>query len=133
MCCPFFEPRNKLGEGPMDPAPRLPLGGAWAGTCVKDGFEPPEDQQRQVCNVGYARGRCPSFASDTQADAVRFSAQRGEDGLVRLVWVLEKDHAPLAHGEVGRDSGDGPLASQIRAFLESSGNQPGTRESENGD
>jgi hypothetical protein len=51
-----------------------------------------------------------------EADAVRFSI--GVDG--RLIYIFEKDHAPLEHGEIdtATDSRE-PLASLARAFKES--------------
>jgi hypothetical protein len=118
MACPFFEPRTKLGDGPLDPPPRLPLGHAWAGVCVAPGFashEPEETEQREICNTGYARGRCGRFPSNAEADAVRFSAD--QDG--RLVYILEKNHAPVRHGRVS-DLLESPLLEQARAF----GDQP---------
>jgi hypothetical protein len=132
MACPFFEPRTKLGEGPWDPAPRLPLVEAWAGVCVSPGFtlqEPDESEQREICNTGYARGRCPRFPSEAEADAVRFSAVRDGEAL-RVVFVLEKDHAPVRHGLIifseGKFTGDpleSPLREQARAFVLTWGGQ----------
>jgi hypothetical protein len=51
-----------------------------------------------------------------EADAVRFSM--AADG--RLIYIFEKDHAPLEHGEIdaATDSRE-PLASLARAFSES--------------
>ena len=114
MACPFFEPRTKLGEGPLDPAPRLPLGQAWGGICVAPGFashEPEESEQRNICNTGYARGRCERFPSNSEADAVRFSA--GRDGAI--VYILEKDHSPVRFGIVS-DQLESPLLEQAKAF-----------------
>lgn len=127
MACPFFEPRTKFGEGPWDPAPRLPLGEAWGGVCVSPGStsqEPDESKQREICNTGYARGRCPRFPSNAEADAVRFSAVQDGEGVLRIVYVLEKDHAPLRHGLLiyseGKFIGDpleNPLLEQAHAFV----------------
>jgi hypothetical protein len=124
MACPFFEPRTKLGDGPLDPPPRLPLGQAWSGVCVAPGFtsqEPEETELREICNTGYARGRCGRFPSNAEADAVRFSADR--DGT--LVYILEKDHAPVRHGRVS-DLLASPLLEQAEAFREAAslGSQP---------
>ena len=116
MSCPFFKPLLRLDAGGWDPSPRLPLGDAWGGVCVSGcDWAPPEATQREVCNIGYARGRCDRFPAERVADAVRFSAA-GD----RLVYILEKDHAPVEHGEI--DSATDPrepLASQARAFAES--------------
>ena len=73
--------------------------------------EPEEQEQREICNTGYARGRCAKFPANAEADAVRFSADR--DGVV--VYILEKDHAPLRHGVVS-DQLESPLREQASAF-----------------
>ncbi len=124
MACPFFEPRTKLGEGPLDPAPRLPLREAWDGVCVVDLEAPAEQEQREICNTGYARGRCPRFPSNAEADAVRFSAALDADGALRVVFILERDHAPLRHGLLifseGKFRGDpleNPMLQQAQAFV----------------
>jgi hypothetical protein len=117
MACPFFRPLRPLDSGGWTPAPRLPLGGAWAGECVSQGaWEPPDAVLRDICNSGYARGRCDRFPSAAPADAVRFSMTA--DG--RLIYILEKEHAPIEHGDMdaARDPRE-PLASQARAFMES--------------
>jgi hypothetical protein len=116
MACPFFKPVQRLSAGGWDPAPRLPLLEAWGGVCTAAfDWTPPEAVQREVCNCGYARGRCDRFPVGQAADAVRFSVL-GE----RLIYVLERDHAPVEHGEIDpiTDSRE-PLATQARAFLES--------------
>ena len=116
MACPFFNPRRPLDAGGWNPAPRLPLGGAWAGDCTLGG-QPAEAVQREVCGSGYARGRCQHFPADSPIDAVRFSFTA--DG--RLIYILEKDHAPVEHGEIdGASDPREPLAAQARAFLEAS-------------
>ena len=78
--------------------------------------QPAESTQREVCNCGYARGRCEHFPAGMEADAVRFSM--GADG--RLIYIFEKDHAPLEHGviDAATDPRE-PLASLARAFKES--------------
>jgi hypothetical protein len=117
LACPYFKPLRRLDAGAWDPAPRLPLGDAWAGACtVGSAWEPAEPMQRETCNCGYVRGRCAHFPDDAGADAVRFS-MAGE----RLIYILEKDHAPLEHGEVEATEMREPLASLARAFRESYG------------
>jgi hypothetical protein len=122
MACPFFKPLRRLDSGGWTPAPRLPLGGAWAGECVAGGAgELTEAVQRDLCNCGYARGRCDRFPASAIADAVRFSAIGGHAaGDNRLIYIFEKDHAPVEHGHIdaGHDLRE-PLASQARAFIES--------------
>jgi hypothetical protein len=110
-----------LDAGGWDPPPRLPLGAAWAGFCTAlatGSFEPPESIQRDLCNCGYARGRCAYFPAEHESDAVRFAAQDRETDAPRIIYILEKDHAPIAFGEF-REAEHGPaLVAQARAFLE---------------
>ncbi|HEY4364386.1 MAG TPA: hypothetical protein VGN17_25700 [Bryobacteraceae bacterium] len=116
MACPFFEPRRKLDAGPWTHAPRLPLGAAYAGICrahPAGAQEPTEEHQRELCNCGYARGRCSEFPLDAEGDAVRFSVA-GES----VMYILEKDHTPVRHGVLEMDDVDELLRSQGRAFLE---------------
>jgi len=117
LACPYFKPSRRLDAGGWDPAPRLPLGDAWAGECTAgNAWEPAEAVQRETCNCGYARGRCAHFPDDAGADAVRFSMVAGK----RLIYIFEKDHAPVEHGEVDRATEmREPLASLARAFRES--------------
>src|ERR1700733_1136252 len=131
MPCPFFAPEQRLDPGPWTNPPRLPLGDAYSGSCRvhPDQFHaPPESHQRDICNCGYARGRCDRFPGGDAADAVRFSVTTSESGKLRLVYVLEKDHAPTSHGavefstkeDVFPDSRLGEmLKGQARAFVES--------------
>ncbi len=119
MACPYFKPSRGLDAGGWDPAPRLPLGEAWAGACTAgSAWEPPEAVQREACNCGYARGRCAHFPNETAVDAVRFSMRAGQ----RLIYIFEKDHAPVEHGEIDSATETRePLASLARAFRESYG------------
>lgn len=117
MACPFFMPIERLDDGPWIHAPRLPLGGSYRGTChARPGevIEPP-DSHRDLCNCGYARGRCDRFPEDSVADAVRFSMTGNQ-----LTYVLERDCAPVEHGIVTDAAGE-LLSRQARAFME---NQP---------
>jgi hypothetical protein len=118
MACPYFRPSRQLDSGGWDPSPRLPLGDAWAGACTAGcTSEPPESIQRKFCNTGYARGRCDHFPESEAADAVRFSINPASE---RLIYILERDHAPIEHGEINAmtDARE-PLASLARAFWES--------------
>jgi hypothetical protein len=135
MACPYFQPVKRLDSGGWDPAPRLPLGDAWSGFCVAlasglssaGSFEPPESVQRELCNCGYARGRCAYFPDECAADAVRFAqTSQPQSGQaidparivsMRLVYILEKDHAPLAFGEFRETEHGAAVVAQARAFL----------------
>jgi hypothetical protein len=121
MACPYFEPQRKLEAGAWTHVPRLPLGSAYSGVCrarAGEALEPAEEHQRELCNLGYARGRCDDFPVAARADAVRFSLKG-----TTVLYILEKDHAPLSHGVVELRKEDGTsnrgnklLWSQARAF-----------------
>jgi hypothetical protein len=83
---------------------RVPLGVLYDGRCEIGGR-----QQSDACNFGYAAGRCDAFPSDPVADAVRFTMLEG-----RTVYVLEKDHSPLRHGDAA--CLNGALARQAEVF-----------------
>ena len=119
MACPYFDPREAMDPGEWIHAPRLPLIEAWRGVCrAGDPFEPEESVQREVCNCGYARGRCAHFREDG-ADAVRFSMEDGETP--RVIYIFEKNGAPVTHGTLAGAGLDGSeiLHRQARAFAES--------------
>jgi hypothetical protein len=69
---------------------------------------------------------CPEFPDTSAADAVRFSVSGNADGIVKIVWILEKDHAPVDHGflEYTKSTAAfavepaGTLAVQARIFVE---------------
>ena len=129
MACPFFMPSRRLEHVGWVRPPRLPLGDPWSGTCharADDIVEPPDLQQREVCNCGYARTRCDRFPGGEAADAMRFSITGDTGGRIRLVYIVEKDHAPASHGVLEfPESGEKItgvsylLAEQAKAFLES--------------
>jgi|SRR5579862_8970322 len=122
-------PVDRLDQDLWILPPRLPLSDAFRGMCHarSEPFEPPERSQRELCNCGYARGRCEHFPADTVADAIRFSILHEQDGVVRLVYIVEHDYAPAEHGTIeysiaeSRLSGQVSevLAAQARAFLAS--------------
>jgi hypothetical protein len=91
----------------------MPLGEAYSGLCHAVG-EPSEERRHELCNHGYARGQCEHFPASCLADAVRFSVICEEP--LRLVYILEKDHAPLEHGERAPNA---IVAAQAQAFLAS--------------
>ena len=118
MACPFFKPSRLMEWG----SGRTPLGGMFQGECdLKYGAG-----DARLCNFGYARGLCVHFPEGSAADAVRFSVTGSADGMVRLVWILEKDHAPMEHGVFEYrestsefvDAPEGVLGVQARVFLE---------------
>jgi hypothetical protein len=54
--------------------------------------------------MGYAQGRCPRCLRADGGDAVRFLIARDHGDLIRIDYVVERDHHPHAHGalEYGR-------------------------------
>jgi hypothetical protein len=110
--------------------PPMPLGDAWSGVCrAAPGGDwlPDPNTLQQLCNFGYARGKCGCVPSDVP-DAVRFGVSHDRDGLIRIYWVMEKDHLPFAHGplEYSRaDAGflaahpDARVTQQAQAYVSS--------------
>ena len=98
MACPWFYPLERIAD-PATARPPGPLGDSWSGLCqaAPGGWTPDSDTARRLCNFGYARERCQRIPGGG-ADAVRFCVARDEDGVIRLQWVMEKDHLPFAHG-----------------------------------
>jgi hypothetical protein len=88
---------------------------------------PAGETVRECCNLGYARGRCQRFPPGCAEDALRFSVTAHDHGLIRLVYVVEAEHLPLAHGALEYsvplarlDGAAGVLLlAQARAFVES--------------
>jgi len=102
MSCPYFypvEPRASLGNGQNA---LLPLGDFWTGQCRATPDEPCQPQDttlRPLCNLGYARGNCVRFPNSPELpDAVRFIIAGDQGNLLRLYYVIERDHHPFAHG-----------------------------------
>lgn len=128
MACPFFAPSRRLENRDWVRPPRYPLGDLFSGTCHAIASDPAEGHQDECCNFGYARGCCDRFPGDSAADAVRFSITEDTANRVRVIYVVEKDHAPVEHGTLEYLVDDarleGPVISdvlvqQARAFLES--------------
>ena len=78
----------------------MPLGDSWSGICraaPTGEWLPDPHSLQQLCNFGYAREKCARVPADG-ADAVRFGISDDREGLIRIYWVMEKDHLPFAHG-----------------------------------
>lgn len=104
MACPFFWPVVRH-DGELWPhRRRLPLGDGFAGECHAPGCtgrKPAEDELKESCNLGYATA-CPHLPKERHADAVHFSAS-GET-VLRVKYVMVKDHAPGEHGVLEFDA-----------------------------
>jgi hypothetical protein len=89
---------------------RLPLGDLWRGVCQASAtpYTPDDPTAGELCNMGYARRRCPRYPQTDAGDATRFLIARDRDDLIRIEYVVERNHHPHAHGalEYGRALGD---------------------------
>ena len=121
MACPYFMPLEKMESGTWPHPARLPLGAGWRGRCTAPGHEgevPPQDVLQAFCNLGYASS-CSWAPRERAWDAVRFAVcapQKPRDrasgrspgnavGSIRLCYVCERDHRPVADGELEFDVG----------------------------
>jgi hypothetical protein len=99
LACPFFMPTQRLLDGAWMHPSRLPLAAGWAGMCTAPGHEGVTPNSFDACNLGYASA-CPRLPRDRCWDAVRFAVvQEGPERLL-LVYVCEKDHGPVEHGNL---------------------------------
>ncbi len=109
----------------------LPLGDAWDGVCraVPDQpWRPDHSTLLPFCNIGYARGACAHFPSESSPDAVRFALRSDDNVSIRLDYVVEHDHHPLAYGRIeyslsnrcflDASCGEG-VTRQARAYIQS--------------
>jgi hypothetical protein len=121
MACPYFYPVARFETSPWSVPPRLPLGDAFSGECRAPGHssEPDEACVREICNVGYGRGRCEQFPASSAADAIRFHVAEDAGESVTIQYVFEKDCWPGTHGIFERSAAQGGiLERQADAFLE---------------
>lgn len=116
MACPYFMPVAKLENGAWPHPARLPLGCGWSGHCTAPGHEgqvPSQDVLEAFCNLGYASS-CAWAPQERAWDAVRFSVSAPPDAarktdrrsvasFLRLIYVCERDHRPVVHGELTFD------------------------------
>ena len=112
MACPYFFPvERRLPTGARDAM--LPLGDQYTGLCraVPGALSTPDESVlRPLCNLGYARGACPSFPSEEGPDAVRFTISRDAGDSIAIDYVVERDHHPFAHGKLEYSASSGSLA-----------------------
>jgi len=114
MACPFFMPVTKLEGGNWPHPGRLPLGCGWSGHCTAPGHEgetPSQDILEAFCNLGYATS-CSWAPANRAWDTVRFavsapganseaSSRSAESAReLRLLYVCERDHRPVTHGQL---------------------------------
>ncbi len=83
---------------------------------------------RKLCNLGYARGRCPRFpAAFDGPDAIRFSITSDDRDTISLLCIFERDYSPSRHSPVMYDTraarftspvGSSSLEAQARQFVD---------------
>jgi hypothetical protein len=108
---------------------RMPLGDTWSGACHADAASPFTPDVRvlsDLCNMGYARGKCPHFPENQTCDALRFLITSDRDDTIQVAYSMERDHYPEAHGTLAYSrarsvfSGDAAnlwLEQQARAYV----------------
>jgi hypothetical protein len=99
----------------------MPLGDSYGGHCAADAAALiPIDTLRRCCNLGYARAVCQR-AAGIDADATGFLIKSDHDGVIEVAWSLERNHHPLATGNVqitaATPASDDPLARQAAALV----------------
>jgi hypothetical protein len=104
MACPFFSPSDRADNIALPHPARLPLGGAWRGTCTAPGGELVQlgATELESCNLGYAHA-CPRLPEQRAADAVRFAVSRHSADRLQLQFVLEAKHLPVEDGKLEYD------------------------------
>lgn len=132
MSCPLFDPTEPLDSRGDPERPRPPLGRLWRGRCCAgEEAEPSPHGALDLCNFGYARGRCERLPR-AAPDAVRFSIVSADSQSVSVRWLVERECLPEGAGTAVLDRGserwsgiepDSPLARQaaayVRAYLDS--------------
>jgi hypothetical protein len=112
-------PTARLENGNWPHPHRLPLGCGWNGHCTAPGHEgelPPQHILEAFCNLGYATS-CSWAPQQRDWDAVRFAvsapersardrhqmAENASTRMLRLSYVCERNHRPVAHGDLAFD------------------------------
>jgi hypothetical protein len=100
MACPYFDAVLPRSQTDRSRSAMLPLGDTWDGVCraADSPLQPDEATLLSLCNMGYARGRCPRFPTGDGPDAARFTIAAAEPETVRVYYVVERDHRPWSHG-----------------------------------
>jgi hypothetical protein len=101
VACPYFMPEERFDSTWPFPQ-RLPLGAGWSGQCTAPGHEgarPTAEELTTGCNLGYAK-TCGRLPAERHADAVRFALGEERDGILRVLFLCERAHAPASYGEL---------------------------------
>ena len=97
----FSTPNGELDPGAWTHRPRLPLGRPLFRLMPLAVWWIFRAAGRASARAVQSRLRARPlrhFPVSSAADAVRFSVTDDRDGCLRVVYVFEKDHAPLSHG-----------------------------------
>jgi hypothetical protein len=130
VACPYFLPEQELVQLGFTHPQRLPLGAGWRGSCTapgQAGCTPNEDELKNGCNLGYARG-CRRLPVERTADAVRFAIVRERTGEIEVCYAYERNYLPGKYGSLQFTLADGvwtalnseiQLARMAQCFLQS--------------
>ncbi len=95
MPCPFFEPQGVAAD-PEYPHVRLPLLDEYDGLChAAEPLHAPPELRFGCCNHGYSRGTCTHFPASETRSCIRFDVLHCDAESLELLFVEERDHAPL--------------------------------------
>ena len=99
MPCLYFEP-TRVADKPFHERARLPLIDEYEGRCraTADNPDLAESLRWGCCNQGYAHGRCDHFPDTGHDGALRYSVTTHSENEIQLIWIEERDYAPLRHG-----------------------------------
>lgn len=78
----------------------VPLGEIYRGVCRASSIPhvPSDSELRELCNFGYARGRCGCFPATGPYDSVRFAVIHDDGVALSVRYSMERDHLPGEHG-----------------------------------
>jgi hypothetical protein len=115
VACPYFYPTEKSSTIAWPFPARLPLGAGFAGICRAEAQEvnPTENELRDFCNIGYARG-CPRMPKSCSSDGVRFAVARDDGPRIILHYASERQHEPLEVGRLEYDCGSKSWLTHLR-------------------
>ena len=126
MPCPYFEPQAVAAHSSL----RLPLLDEYRGLChvTAEPTPAPDDMRLVCCNHGYSYGVCPRLPIAEDHSSNRFDVVQATADALELLYIEEKEHAPLRWHSVRFEYSTGALdpfvkntcaAAQIRAFSRS--------------
>jgi hypothetical protein len=98
MACPFFVPHSRPTA----------FSDFYQGECAAgEGSQIADELLERCCNNGYAREVC-NRAAQSDADAFRFMVKSHANGVVHIAWSSERNHHPVAVGNLAIEPGSAP-------------------------